>query len=138
MKKYDRAVHMISGRMDKAASKLKSAEIAVKDALENIKLNTTDMIWDTGESGSKNESKLSAQMNDIFSMLMKADETNTQKFLMLEEHVNTTVIGTLKGMQYSTFNDWMKSKRSPALRIKGNVLAAFRSFIGRYENYDVM
>ena len=57
---------------------------------------------------------------------------------MLEEHVNTAGVGTLKGMQYSTFNDWMKSKRSPALRIKGNVLAAFRSFIGRYENYDVM
>ena len=110
VKEHERAGHMVSAQMDKVALKLNGAEIATKDALENIKLNTTDMIWDTGKSGLKNESKLRAQMNDIFSMLMHADETNKKKFRMLEEHVNTAGVGTLKGMQYSTFNDRTKGK----------------------------
>ena len=80
MKEQERAGHMISAQMDKVALNLSSTKIATKDALENIKLNTTDMIWDTGKSGLKNESKLRAQMNDIFSMLMHADETNKKSF----------------------------------------------------------
>ena len=138
VKEQERAGHMISAQMDKVALNLSSTKIATKDALENIKLNTMNMIWDTGESGLKNESQLRAQMNGIFSMLMESEETNAQKFLMLEEHVNATGVGTLNGMQYSTFNDLMKGKQHLALCIRGNVLTAFQSFISRYANYDVM
>ena len=60
------------------------------------------------------------------------------KEFMLEDHVNETGLGTLKGMQYVTFNDCMNGKQSPASRIKCNVLTAFLSFNVRYENYDVM
>ena len=60
MKEHEMAGHIVSARMDKVLLKLNSDEIATADSLENIelKLNTTDMVWDDGESGLKNKSKL--------------------------------------------------------------------------------
>ena len=100
-----------------------------EDARDNINMNESDAVWDTGRC----ELSLKSELKIIFERELP-NKGYGKWHAWLNNHVVSTGVGILSRMGERNFRDWMKGKRAAKRGVKGCNLRAFEDFVSGYKS----
>ena len=100
-----------------------------EDARDNINMNESDAVWDTGRC----ELSLKSELKIIFERELP-NKGYGKCHAWLKNHVVSTGVGNLSQMGERNFRDWMKGKRVAKRGVKGCNLRAFEDFVSRHKS----
>ena len=106
-----------------------------EDATENNNFMVKDAIWDTGVTGAAAERKLRRKMEEIF--VDRLGKKSYKKWHdALKHHVVGSGVGSLRGMGYKNFIDWMKNEEKKKGPVWPSTMRGMEHFVKHWKNGD--
>ena len=105
---------------------------ATEDAVNNDAAMVKDAPWGTGRRGPEAEKQLRRKLEERFTEAFDG-RNYTQWHAALSNHIVDSGVGTIQGMQYRRFSDWMNGKKTGTKGTSAGALRGMEHFVNHWK-----